>query len=81
MLENMNGVKVLRYFEPYVIEIATDMSERSITDRISYMDEADPERVLDLGRYDLCSGKYDRFIPRDLLKRAHISDSLEWGGS
>ena len=81
MLENMDGVKVLRYFEPYVIEIATDMSERSITDRISYMDEADPERVLDLGRYDLCSGKYDRFIPRDLLKRAYISDSLEWGGS
>ncbi|MGN1044947.1 MAG: DEAD/DEAH box helicase, partial [Candidatus Methanomethylophilaceae archaeon] len=70
MLENMEGVKVLRYFEPYVMEIATDMSAESISDRISYMDEADPERILDLNNYDLCSGKYDRFVPRDLLKKA-----------
>ncbi|MBO7204884.1 MAG: hypothetical protein J6V08_00475, partial [Candidatus Methanomethylophilaceae archaeon] len=78
MLETIPEVKVLYSFEPYVINVLTELSPKELSkecDRVSTMDPV--ESVL-RSRINLRFGKFDRFVPDELLAKSYVDDRLDW---
>ena len=78
MFSVMKGVKVVRSYEPYIIDVMTEMDPSELIGSCDRLAKVDPsEIILGLGM-NLRYGKYDRFIPDRLLAKAYVTDRLEW---
>ena len=78
ILQKTIGTDKVRAFQPYYIDLRTNLSERQVLEKIqNYIDTHDPIQLIydeDLLRYE----KYDRYIPDSLLMREFASDRLDF---
>lgn len=78
MLGSMKGVRVIRAYEPYTIDVRTELSPEEIRMATDTMAEMDPIPFVSLQGQNIRFGKYDRFVPEELLLKAYVSDRLDW---
>ncbi len=77
MLHAMPDVKVLRYLEPYTIDIACDYDYIDLMKSLeSYSQNFDLTELVTY-RDDLIIGKYDEYVPETLLMKAFAADRLD----
>ena len=77
MLHAMPDVKVLRYLEPYTIDIACDYDYIDLMKSLeSYSQNFDLTELVTY-RDDLIIGKYDEYVPESLLMKAFAADRLD----
>ena len=77
MLHAMPDVKVLRYLEPYTIDIACDYDYIDLMKSLeSYSQNFDLTELVTY-RDDLIIGKYDEYVPEALLMKAFAADRLD----
>lgn len=77
MLHAMPDVKVLRYLEPYIIDIACDYDYIDLMKSLeSYSQNFDLTELVTY-RDDLIIGKYDEYVPEALLMKAFAADRLD----
>ncbi len=78
ILQKVIGTDKIRAYQPYFIDIRTNLSEDQILGRInSYIESHEPISLIydeDLLRY----GKYDKFIADSLLMREFAADRLDF---
>lgn len=78
MFSVMEDVKVVRSYEPYIIDIATDMGPSELIESCDRLARTDPSEIILGLDMNLRYGKYDRFVPDRLLAKAYVVDRLEW---
>ena len=78
MLDNMEDVKVVRSYEPYMIDVRTVLSPEQIRKGLERMLSLGPSKVIGHQIPDIRFGKFDRFVPENLLLKAYIYDHLDW---
>ena len=77
ILHAMPDVKVLRYLEPYTIDIACDYDYIDLMKSLeSYSQNFDLTELVTY-RDDLIIGKYDEYVPESLLMKAFAADRLD----
>ena len=78
MLETIPEVKVLYSFEPYVIRIMTELSPKELSEECDRISATDPVESILRSRINLRFGKFDRYVPDELLARSYADDRLDW---
>ncbi|MBQ3737308.1 MAG: DEAD/DEAH box helicase [Candidatus Methanomethylophilaceae archaeon] len=77
MLHAMPDVKVLRYLEPYTIDIACDYDYIDLMKSLEGYSQNFDLTELVTYRDDLIIGKYDEYVPESLLMKAFAADRLD----
>ncbi len=77
MLRAMPDVKVVRYLEPYVIDVRCDYEYSDLMDSLERYSRNFDLTELVTYRDDLIIGKYDEFVPESLLMKAFAADRLD----
>ena len=77
MLRAMPDVRVIRYLEPYAIDIRCDYEYRDLMDSLEAYSRNFDLTELVTYRDDLIIGKYDEYVPESLLMQAFAADRLD----
>ena len=78
MFSAMRDVRIVRSYEPYIIDITTDLDPDELVRSCDHMSGMDPTGIVQQLGMNLHYGKYDRFIPDALLAKSYVTDRLEW---
>ncbi|MBO6084608.1 MAG: hypothetical protein J6O90_05980 [Candidatus Methanomethylophilaceae archaeon] len=77
MLRAMPDVKVVRYLEPYTIDLRCDYEYADLMRSLEQYAKNFDLTELVTYRDDLVIGKYDEYVPESLLMKAFASDRLD----
>lgn len=79
IVERVPGVDWVRTFAPYAIDIVTDLTEEELLDGIERYRRLKPKESLISDEDILEFGKYDAYVPKELLVKAFAADRLDYG--
>ena len=77
ILQKVIGTDKIRAFQPYYIDVRTDMSEDEIVRKVYGYIEKHDRLALAYDDDVLKIGKYDRYVPESLLLREYAASRLD----
>lgn len=78
ILERVPGVDWVRTLAPYVIDVITDLTEEEILEGVERYRRLKPKASLITDEDILEFGKFDTYVPKELLIRAFAADRLDY---
>lgn len=78
ILSQMPGIGSISCRQPYYLDVGTGLSEEQIRCNISKIQKNPGEFILKVDPDDLQIGKYDRYVPEELLLKQFAADEIDF---